>query len=169
MLRAQSTVGGSGTRIEIDDSLDRTALGGQATDEEGGRQEATRELGHHAFGQRQSPAGGLPGGFERRGAGTVSTIDEASPPRGADAERARAGSADETAEERVAVEARHAHPVDGSVGRYKRCRAGVADESVVADLRRSLRRSSHFAVRRRPSAIPNAKCETIATAGVWAP
>ena len=73
VLGAQRIAGGSGARIELDDRFDRTAVGGQATDEKGGRQEATREFGHHAFGQRELPAGGLPGGFECRGGRSVST------------------------------------------------------------------------------------------------
>ena len=102
---AGRTVRFAEARIEVDRHVDRAALGGQATDEKGGRQEATRELGHHAFGQRESPAGGVPGGFERRGAGPVSTTRQPRGPGGTGAERARRGSADEPAEQRVAVEA----------------------------------------------------------------
>ncbi len=73
-------------------------------------------------------------------------------------------TADEAAEDRVAVEVRHAHPVDRSVRRDERGGAGVADQPVVADRSRARRRAFQCAVSSRPSATPNARCETIATA-----
>jgi hypothetical protein len=121
--------------VERDRGVDRTALGREAPDEHGGGQQPAGDLGDHALGQDEAAGFALPGGLEGRRPRPVAPQQDPRRRRGTEPEAAGFGAADQAGEQRVAVEARHAQPVDGSVRGDQRAGASVADEPVVGDRR----------------------------------
>ena len=168
-FHARSGAGLSEARVELDDGVDRPSFRNEPTHENGRWEQPTLELGDHPFHECQPRAIRFPGGLERRSAVLVLPPHDPFRADGSDPKETGRGPADEAAEDRVAVEAGYAHPVDRSVGRDERGRAGIANESVVADRPASRRGHVNCAFSSRPSAIPNATCDTIATSGVRAP
>ena len=121
------------SRVELDDHLHGTVLGGQPSDQQGGWQELAAHLGHHALGERQSSGIRPPGRLERCGVGEVPTADHGDTLRRRHPKPPCPRTADQATEHRVGVEARDAQPVDGSVGGDQRRRAGVTEQPVVLD------------------------------------
>ena len=70
----------------VDDGLDRAVGGGESAHQHGGGEQPAADLGHHAFGEGQPPAVGLPGRLEGGGLGTVAAGDDGGGVGGAETE-----------------------------------------------------------------------------------
>jgi hypothetical protein len=98
--------------IELDDSVDRSTFCGQPAYEDRRRQQPSGYLGHHRLGQGQLAAGSAPGGLQRGGVGTVLALDNSGGGGWSQPESARGRPADKSSEDRIAVETRHAQPIE---------------------------------------------------------
>ena len=131
----------------------RSPSGGEPADEHGAGQEAAFDLGDETVGELELAAFDRPGRGQRHGVGPVGAARRPGVLGGADREPAGLVAADEPTEQGRVVEARHAPPVDRTVGRHERGRTGVTDQAVVADRRRG---SAHRQLlpRKSPSTAP---------------
>ena len=112
------------------------SAGGEPAHEHGAGQEPAFDLGDEAVGELELAAVDRPRRDQRGGVGPVGAAATLGVLGGAEREPAGLVAADETAEQGRVVEARDAPPVDRTVGRHERGRAGVADQAVVADRHR---------------------------------
>ena len=118
---------------KLDDGRDGAVLSGDPANEQGRRQQHARDLGDHPFAERQAALCGAPRGLQAGGAGTVAADDDGRVTRRTQPERSGVTAAHEATEHRWAVEAGHAHPVDGTVRGDQRGGARVTEEPMVLD------------------------------------
>jgi hypothetical protein len=131
---------GRGSKSRV--ALDGSGVRAEPAHEQGRRQETAGDLAHHRLGQGEGPAAGLPDGLQGRRVGAVTAradAERAGRAGGSEAEAAGPAPPDEAAEDRLAVEARDAQPVDGAVRGDQRGGARVAQHRVVLDRRRHVR------------------------------
>ena len=101
--------------------------------EQGRRHQRACDLGDHPFAERQAAVFGAPRGLQAGGSGTVAAGKDRRVLRRPQPERSGVRPTHEATEHRWAVEAGHAHPVDGPVRGDQGCGARVTDESIVLD------------------------------------
>ena len=121
---------------EVEPGAHRPPAGGEPADEHGAGQEPAFDLGDETVGELELAAVDRPGRGQRHRVGPVGAARQPGVLAGADREPAGLVAADQPAEQGRVVEARHAPPVDRTVGRHERGRAGVTDQAVVADRHR---------------------------------
>jgi hypothetical protein len=130
---AGALVGLAAPRIEEDRHVDGCAATFDATDEQGGGKEVVAVLCDHALGQGHPATGTRPGGLEHRRARSIGLLGRAAGVDGRDEEPPGFFASDQAAEDRLAVEAGKAEPVDRAFGRRQRRGSSVAEQRVIAN------------------------------------